>query len=1142
MNHGTADRIPLRVLCVQQSPGDAENIGTLLAAAGYDVRLSCAGDNSEFDSLLRAGAFDVILCDFTFPGFDAIAALELSARLRPNTPYICVAGRIGEENAICLVKRGALDFVSRDRIAALPAVIRRGLEEAKARLLQLEETVTLRESEERYRSLVTFSPDALYVHVDTRVVLVNPALCQLLGAVDPAELVGRSVFDIVHPDYHMIVRNRWTRVFEGQPAPLCEEQFLRLDGSVVDVEVNAVAIDWQGSRGVQVVARDITERRQVRGALIASELRYRRLFEAAKDGILILDAETGTIVDVNPFLQNLLGYARGQLIGIKVWELGFLKDIIANRESFLELKEKGYIRYDDTPLETADGRSLAVEFVSNMYETNHHRVIQCNIRDITERKAAEELIRDSEERFRMVFEHVFDGISIYSEDPDPSMRRLVECNERYAAMAGRSRRDLLELGNTTLLQETSRENATGIRTEALANGTAYTGSFSWNRPDGLANDIESVAVPITWRGRAYSIGIDRDITQRKRSERQIRLMAHTVASVQDCISITDLQNRFLLVNDAFRATYGYTTGELLGQDASLLRSPAASVADLARMLPDTLAGGWHGEVLHRRKDGTDLPVELWMSVVRDETGDPVALVGVGRNITERKLAEEHLMQSEEQFRLIAENVADMIAVLDLEGKWIYNSPSYEGILGDPGSLRGTDGFRDVHPHDRDAVAKQYRDIVRTGEGRRIEYRLMGKDGSTRSIDSKGSAIRDGNGNISRVVLVSRDVTEEKRLAAHFLRAQRMESIGTLAGGIAHDLNNVLSPILMAIELLRGRVSDPGGKKILNTMETSAQHGSDIVKQVLAFGRGVEGERILVQLKHVIKEVVAIAGQTFPKSMSIETDIPRDLWTVSADPTQMQQVLLNILVNARDAMPGGGTITVTAENAAIDAKYSLTHLEAKPGNYVSIAIADSGEGIPPDIRDKIFEPFFTTKEIGSGTGLGLSTTLAIVKSHEGFINLTSDVGRGTEFRIYIPAKGTATDFAAASHDAELPAGNGELILVIDDESAIREITTETLRTYGYRVLSASDGAEGVEVYARHGKSVSVVITDIMMPVMDGTAAILALRKINPRVKIIAVSGLTSGGHPDPPADSDEYTFLTKPFTAETLLRALAAVLR
>jgi nitrogen-specific signal transduction histidine kinase len=410
------------------------------------------------------------------------------------------------------------------------------------------------------------------------------------------------------------------------------------------------------------------------------------------------------------------------------------------------------------------------------------------------------------------------------------------------------------------------------------------------------------------------------------------------------------------------------------------------------------------------------------------------------------------------------------------------------------------------------------------------------------MDSKGSAIRDGNGNISRVVLVSRDVTEEKRLAAHFLRAQRMESIGTLAGGIAHDLNNVLSPILMAIELLRGRVSDPGGKKILNTMETSAQHGSDIVKQVLAFGRGVEGERILVQLKHVIKEVVAIAGQTFPKSLSIVTDIPRDLWTVSADPTQMQQVLLNILVNARDAMPGGGTITVSAENAALDAVYLRTHLEAKPGNYVAIAIADTGEGIPADIRDKIFEPFFTTKEIGSGTGLGLSTTLAIVKSHEGFISLTSDVGKGTEFRIYIPAKGTATDIAAASHEAELPTGNGELILVIDDESAIREITTETLRTYGYKVLSASDGAEGVAVYAKHGKSVSAVITDIMMPVMDGTAAILALRKINPGVKIIAVSGLTAGEDLSLPADSDEYTFLTKPFTAETLLRTLAGVLR
>jgi CheY-like chemotaxis protein len=298
----------------------------------------------------------------------------------------------------------------------------------------------------------------------------------------------------------------------------------------------------------------------------------------------------------------------------------------------------------------------------------------------------------------------------------------------------------------------------------------------------------------------------------------------------------------------------------------------------------------------------------------------------------------------------------------------------------------------------------------------------------------------------------------------------------------------------------------------------------------------------VQLKHVINEVVKIAGETFPKSIELDTEIPRDLWMVSADPTQMHQVLLNIMVNARDAMPTGGTLTILAENVDLDENYSRVHLEAKPGAYVSIVITDTGTGIPADIRERIFEPFFTTKEIGMGTGLGLSTTLSIVKSHKGFINLDSEVGKGTTFRIYIPATRTAPGVAGASEITNLPMGNGELILIIDDETAIRVITKETLQAYGYNAITASDGAEGVALFAENKKQIKAVITDIMMPVMDGTAAILVLKKISPDVKIIAVSGLTTKGQVGSPSEFDVQAFLTKPTTAESLLKTLAAVLR
>jgi CheY-like chemotaxis protein len=257
---------------------------------------------------------------------------------------------------------------------------------------------------------------------------------------------------------------------------------------------------------------------------------------------------------------------------------------------------------------------------------------------------------------------------------------------------------------------------------------------------------------------------------------------------------------------------------------------------------------------------------------------------------------------------------------------------------------------------------------------------------------------------------------------------------------------------------------------------------------------------------------------------------------------MHQVLLNLMVNARDAMPKGGSLAISAENITLDESYSRMHSEARPGAYVSMAITDTGTGIPADIQEKIFEPFFTTKEIGMGTGLGLSTTLAIVKSHEGFINLRSESGKGTAFRVFIPATGTASGAEAASEVVDLPMGHGELILIIDDEAAIREITKETLEAYGYKALTASDGAEGVAVFAENKKMIRAVIVDIMMPVMDGAAAILVLQQIDPDVKIIAASGLTTKGHVATPPDSKVQGFLTKPYTAEKLLKALKTVLQ
>jgi two-component system cell cycle sensor histidine kinase/response regulator CckA len=390
--------------------------------------------------------------------------------------------------------------------------------------------------------------------------------------------------------------------------------------------------------------------------------------------------------------------------------------------------------------------------------------------------------------------------------------------------------------------------------------------------------------------------------------------------------------------------------------------------------------------------------------------------------------------------------------------------------------------------------------------------------------------------------IIRDITDKKRLEAQFLRAQRMESIGTLAGGIAHDLNNVLSPILTAVELLQMRLADESSQRLLNILHTNAVRGSKMIKQVLSFARGVEGEHIPLQPAHLIKEIVKILADTMPKNIEITFSIAPDLSGVSGDATQLHQVLMNLCVNARDAMPQGGNLRIEAENIEVDEHYARMNVEAKPGKYVSIGVIDTGIGITEQNLNKIFDPFFTTKEHGQGTGLGLSTVAGIVRSHGGFINVYSEIGKGARFKIYLPAIEAAQAATAQPSRRDLPAGNGELILVIDDENAIREVARETLSAFGYKVMIASDGAEAMAVFASHRDDVKVVITDMMMPYMDGPATIRALRRLDPKVKIIATSGLKAEDKIADAAQLGVKIFLPKPYTAEKLLKTVAAALK
>ena len=498
----------------------------------------------------------------------------------------------------------------------------------------------------------------------------------------------------------------------------------------------------------------------------------------------------------------------------------------------------------------------------------------------------------------------------------------------------------------------------------------------------------------------------------------------------------------------------------------------------------------------------------------------------------------------ESLLLLIEHSPDFIGTADMEGRVTFLNKGGRRMIGfgEDEDISGLH-FTDYVPEEwraffRDTVNATVREKgVWEGE---MQLRHL-QTGALIEVFRTSFCIRDAAGEPKFFATVTHDITERKKLERQFLRAQRMESIGTLAGGIAHDLNNVLSPILLSLDLLKMKFTDPDSQELLAIIATSAHAGADMVRQVLSFARGVEGRRLEVQVRHLIQDIERLANETFLKNIEVRTSFPHDLWTAMGDPTQLHQVLLNLCVNARDAMPHGGMLTISAENIMLDAQYAGLNLEARPGPYVLLQVEDSGTGMPPEIMEKIFDPFFTTKEVGKGTGLGLSTSLAIVKSHGGFIRVYSEPGKGATFKVYLPAQTETSPAAAAERAAGMPRGHGELILVVDDESAVREVTQLTLEAFGYRVLTAADGVEAVAIYARRGAEIALVLTDMMMPVMDGPATIQVLRKMNPAVRIIGASGLSANGHIAQAASLGLRHFLPKPFTAETLLKALKQVL-
>jgi PAS domain S-box-containing protein len=987
---------------------------------------------------------------------------------------------------------------------------------------------------------------------------------------------------------------------EKQPPYLVEVR--RKDGHLILMEIDEAPLKDADGKVVAIAgaARDVTQRETAEKALRQSEERFRRLAESMSDVFWMADIDLSHIHYVSPAFEKTWGRSCESLYkNPKLWLDSIHPDDREHALAALWVDRGTRSVNVEYRIMRPDGSMRWIH--DHAFPLKNQAGVVTGMaglaKDVTERKSAQDALRQSEEKLRTLYTSMNEGLVLHELVSDASGNpvdyRILDANPAASILTNVPREQLLgALGSTV-----------------FGSGPPFLDIYASVAQSGTPTEFESFFAPL---GKHYSISVFSprrgqfatvfsDITQRKEAEQQLSMMNRVFALVSNINeAIVRIGNRDTLFGEACRVAVedgGFplawiglleeSTGAIRpvtswGRQGLSVEVPAAIldqemnspgleavregrvivISDIAR---DERAGTWRETAISLGyRSSIALPLKLGnrsIGVLNAFASEPnffselvtESLIEVTSDISfALELFEKNRQRELEQHQLRLQHsaldaAANSIIITSRTGEIEWVNEAFTRLTG----------------FERNEAIGQNPKLLRSGVHDREFYRCMWetvlagnawqgtltnrrKDGTLYDEEMTITPVRGRNGEVEHFIGIKQDVTERRKLEQQLLRAQRTQSIGLLAGGVAHDLNNVLAPVLMSLPLLRGNLLPEQRDHILDMLEQSVKRGANIIRQVLTFARGVEVQRTQVQPRHLLREVARIVEETFPKDIQIQCVAPSTLWLFQGDPTQIHQVLLNLVVNARDAMPNGGNLVLAAANVEESKPVQFMDFEIPPGRYISIRVADTGSGIDPKTLERIFEPFFTTKPAGKGTGLGLSTVLGIVKSHGGLVRVETKPGAGSTFTVLLPAsKNTAQASTSPEPATPLPRGNGETVLLVDDEPGVLQVTRSTLESNGYQVEIARDGAQAIAMLKERGQSINAIVTDIMMPHMDGLALTRTLRKSHPSMPIVAATGLLN-----PPGEEDRAGqlrkmgvshFLHKPFHAEELLTALRQVL-